>query len=135
MMKKWIAAVVFAVFSGLTCVADTVAWDPNPPEERVVGYTVFWGTTSKSSPNFTSYTNSVQVLNGATSYTFPNGTFTIGNKYYIAVDAFNGYGLHSDYSEEIVVDLTLPEYRKPTSPGPLKVTITYVQGQLVIIIQ
>lgn len=76
----------------------TVAWDPNPPEENVTGYVVHYGTSSRATPGFTAYDSQVDAGNVTQQdLDLPDSTAT----YYIAVTAYNGQGLNSDYSAEI----------------------------------
>lgn len=86
----------------------TIAWDPNPPEEQVTGYSVYYGAISRTMPGFTSYDGQIDVGNVTLV------TLDIPKRY-IAVVAYNAYGLRSDYSKEL--DLSAP--RLPTTPTAL----------------
>jgi len=70
----------------------TVSWDPSPDSD-VVGYKLYFGTSSRN------YTNSVDVGN-TTSFTLTN--LEAGKIYYIAATAYDTEGLESDFSEEVV---------------------------------
>ena len=72
-----------------------LAWDPSP-EANVVGYKVYWGTTSLQ------YTDNADVGLTATptapSYLLTG--LTCGRTYFIAVTAYNDALLESTYSNE-----------------------------------
>ncbi len=71
-------------------------WDPNP-EPDLAGYVLVWG----SAPGV--YTQSTTVDGTTVSHEvldLPDGTW------YFAVRAFNAAGLHSTYSNEVVINLT-----------------------------
>lgn len=85
--------------------AVTLAWDPNPPEEQVTGYIVYWGDLSRNDPNWTSYSQERDV--GSETQT----TIEIQGPgpYFFAAIAYNALGLHSDYSDELSIPgLTCP---------------------------
>lgn len=76
----------------------TVAWDRNPPEEAVTGYIIHWGSTSRASPTFQGYDVSVDV-GDVTEATVELPS--VAALFYLAVVAYNGYGLRSDFSAEL----------------------------------
>lgn len=80
--------------------APRIAWDPNPPEENVTGYLVYWGAASRYSDGWTAYENELDVGNVTESppITVPDDRFT-----WFAVKAYNAAGLRSDYSAEVYV--------------------------------
>ncbi len=78
----------------------TVAWDPNPPEEKVVGYVVSYGGVSRHDPAFSGYGHEVNVPGTAVSLEFGDDTGGV----YLAVSAYNESGLRSDYSVELRAD-------------------------------
>jgi hypothetical protein len=56
----FIALMGFIPISGALAASITLAWDPNPPEDEVAGYVVYYGKTSGS------YTGVVDVGNMTT---------------------------------------------------------------------
>lgn len=77
----------------------TLAWDENPPEEGVAGYVIHYGTASRAAADFKAYEGRVDVgKTTAAAITLPDEDAT----YYLAVVAYNEYGLSSDYSAEVV---------------------------------
>jgi len=83
-----------------------LAWDPNT-ESDVVGYKIYYGTSSKS------YTGSVDVGN-VTSYHLTG--LSKGETYYISVSAYNASGSESGYSSEVsgvATETTLPVSETP----------------------
>lgn len=82
--------------------APRLVWDPNPPEEGVTSYTVYWGTTSRHDPLFQGYDESRDT--GATELPLPlpDG---VDATYFAAVVARNAAGLTSDYSTEVTIDV------------------------------
>jgi hypothetical protein len=90
---------LFASFIGFLFVSPsyavgaqlTVAWDPNP-EADIKGYRVYCGTASRS------YSNPFDV-GKATSYTLVN--LAPGQKFFIAVTAYNTANKESSFSNEV----------------------------------
>ncbi len=87
----------------LTASADaatsvTLAWDPNPPGENVIGYVIHYGQTSRSAPGFSGYASSVDVGN-QTQGTVAGLDET--KDHYFAVVAYNAQQVRSDYSLEV----------------------------------
>lgn len=97
----------------------TLAWDPNPPEEKVTSYTVYWGNTSRTAQGFTEYENS-KVCGNVTecSVDVPAWRGTT----YFAVTATNAQGLSSDYSAEVSQDFT--PYTSPSVPTNVRIVIS-----------
>jgi len=83
----------------------TVAWDANPVEEQVTGYLLHYGEVSATDAAFSGYDVEVNVGN-VTEYTvdLPDATAV----YYLAVVAYNGMGLRSDYSAEVTREVASP---------------------------
>lgn len=97
-MKKYFLPGVFVLWACCAHAAPvTVAWAPNPPAEGVTGYTVHWGPQSRSVVGWTAYPNRQDTA--ATSLAVDIQAFPA----YLAVTAFNQYGLRSDYSVELHV--------------------------------
>jgi hypothetical protein len=69
----------------------SLAWDPSP-DSNVIGYNVYYGTTSGDYSSMTSVQN-------ITSTTISN--LTAGKTYYFAVTAFDANGVESTFSNEI----------------------------------
>jgi hypothetical protein len=69
-----------------------LAWDPNPPEDGVAGYVVYYGKASGR------YTWTVDVGN-ATTCTLTGLTPEV--TYYIAVTAYDEFDNESDFSDEV----------------------------------
>ncbi len=72
----------------------TIAWDPVP---GVDGYKVYYGTSSRV------YQNTVDVGN-VTTFTLSN--LDSGKVYYLAVTSYENGGVESDFSEELVLNIT-----------------------------
>jgi hypothetical protein len=96
-----LAGILFSVQPAIAATV-TLAWDPNP-ESDVVGYRLYYGTTSRAYPNVTDVgkvtTSSVSGLVSGTTYFF-------------AVTAYNSAALESAYSAEITY--TVPASIAPT---------------------
>lgn len=104
------------LWGGNVFAADlTVAWDANPVEEEVVSYTVHWGQAPRSSAGFAGYPQSADVT--GTTYALPE---LAPGQWYVAVTAYNRYGLRSDYSSELYLGLT-----KPSTVNRVNVTVTH----------
>ena len=80
--------------------APRLAWDPNPPEEGVTGYTVYWGRVSRHDPVFAGYEASADT--DATEYALPLPADR-NTLYFAALVARNAHGLASDYSVEVTI--------------------------------
>lgn len=90
-----------------------LAWDPNPAQERVTGYKIHYGPAS-------GHYDHVEDAGNVTQYMLkglPPG------RYYIAATAYDSYKNASDYSKELVVDVTETSYTVP-SPGMADLMIT-----------
>ncbi len=83
----------------------TLAWDPSP-DGTVVGYYVYYGTSSRN------YPNRVDVGN-ATSRTVQN--LTAGQTYFFAVTAYNAARAESGYSNEVSAAIPAPPPPATTS--------------------
>jgi hypothetical protein len=109
-----------------TCVGRTeqsvsLAWDANP-ETNIVGYRLYYGTTSQSLTN---------TVNAGLQVTATVIGLREGETYYFAVTAFNSEGLESDFSDQVsypvpaVSLVTSP----PGSPGePMRLGFDAVPG-------
>jgi hypothetical protein len=80
------------VFSEASAATITLAWNPNPPEDEVTGYAVYYGTASGK------YTWTKDVGN-VTTCTITG--LTAGVTYYIVLTAYDKYGNESDFSDEV----------------------------------
>ena len=108
------------------CVAHSfklkLAWDPNPPEEQVVGYRLYYGTESCDSslscvyPSRSGLIKASRCKDGMCEYTFSR--LAKGLTYYLSLVAQNAYGLESGFSGEVSVNTC--EYRL----GPKKKEIS-----------
>src|SRR5512137_2981945 len=104
--RAWVTGFVLLAISSLGGIQSaeawtvTVAWDANPPAESVTGYVVHYGAVSRAETGFTAYQSEVDVGNVTQwSLDLPNPSAT----YYVAVTAYNQFGLRSDYSAELSV--------------------------------
>lgn len=87
-----------------------VSWDPNPPEENVLGYKIYYGTNARVYDVVVDVGNVTNaVLEG----------FQGPRTYYFAATAYNSYG-ESDFSEEVSVTIPSP----PEPPGGLWVLLS-----------
>jgi fibronectin type 3 domain-containing protein len=77
------------------CSRVTLAWDPNPPEDNVIGYKVYYGIESNA------YTTVLDVAN-VTLVKIRH--LEKGKLYYFAVTAYDVEGQESDFSQELVVN-------------------------------
>ncbi len=77
----------------------SIAWDPNPDEEVVLGYVVEWGTVSGV------YTNSVDA-GSVLAYLITS--LTVGTTYYISIKAYNSLGFSGDAIEISGVAVATP---------------------------
>ncbi len=76
-----------------------LAWDP-VNDERVAGYKIYYGTSSKN------YTNFVNV-GKSTSYTLTG--LTEGKVYYIAATSYDSQSKESSFSSELVVNIPITD--------------------------
>ena len=81
----------------------TLAWDPTP---GIVGYRLYQGTES----GIYTQTND---LGNITKTTVPG--LTIGTTYYFVVTAYDGLGLESPFSSELMVSVAAPQPPPPPS--------------------
>lgn len=78
----------------------TLAWDANPPEEKVTGYVVHAGTTTQAQSAFDKYQVEVDVGNRLTcTLALPDGV----TEFYFSVTARNAEGVVSEFSDEVSV--------------------------------
>lgn len=124
-MKKSVVAVMVAVLVLMcgTAMAENVvkfAWDPNPPEEKVVGYRVYQSTVSG---NYNKETGKVCDTpdTACTVENVPDGT------YFWVATAYDAAGNESAYSNEVTKALD------STPPNPPKgftaITINIIVGK------
>lgn len=108
--------VVFSLITPSRCCSKTVwlAWDPNPPEENVVGYRVYKGPVSRFDPAFASY-GPEQDVGDVTKCPIEVPDAPVD--FFAAVVAYNAYGLQSDYSEEVTISSSTPEGGSASSGG------------------
>ena len=77
----------------------TLAWDPNPPEEGVIGYVLLYGRTSRHDPVFGSFESEVDVgLRTQQTVQLPHPD----EPYFFSVVAYNRVGLRSGFSVEVM---------------------------------
>jgi hypothetical protein len=76
-----------------------LAWEANPPEDKVSGYVVEYGLTSSSDPQFTGYEHVVPV-NNQTRLKLTN---LENKKYYVSIRPVSG-NIQGELSGEIVMD-------------------------------
>jgi cytochrome c oxidase assembly protein Cox11 len=88
----FIALMGFMPISAAIAASITLAWDPNPPEDEVAGYVVYYGKTPGR------YTGTVDVGN-LTTCTLAG--LTPGVPYYIALTAYDASDTESDLSAEV----------------------------------
>ena len=93
-----------------------LAWDPPEISTDATGYMVHYGTASGA------YSQGVDVGN-TTSY--PVSNLIDGQTYYFAVTAYNAAGYQSDYSNEVSIMTSLPQYLLVTlKPGAGQGTVS-----------
>jgi hypothetical protein len=97
--------VAMLLAAGTAWGAPRLVWDPNPPEENVTQYTVYWGATSRHDPAFQGYDESRDT--GTTELLLPLPDDTDAT-YFGAVVARSASGLSSDYSTEVTIDIGNP---------------------------
>jgi len=109
-----IAAIVLAycllATAGQASISVAVAWDPNPADEAVTHYTLYWSPVSRETPAaFTGFDDAYQMQVSASGEPDQPITATIPNLpddttlCYFSVTAHNEAGLASDYSAELGV--------------------------------
>jgi hypothetical protein len=85
-----------------------LAWDPNPPEEQVVGYRLYYGTESCDSSLSCVYQSRSPFIKASKcsdmDCEYSYSRLAKGLTYYIALVAQNEYGLESDFSSEISIN-------------------------------
>jgi len=113
-----------SVPTGLTALGDNVgcaslSWNANP-ESDIVGYTIYYGTSSVAQGQASAYSDSLVVLDVTTGAVcgLPDGT------YYFALKARNGFGLWSGYSSEASTDVTNGNTTGPLPPQQVQVNET-----------
>lgn len=85
-----------------------LAWDPNPPEEQVSGYRLYYGTESCGSSLSCVYQHRSRLIradrckDGVCVYTFSR--LDNGLTYYLALAAENKDGLESSFSGEVSIN-------------------------------
>ena len=105
-------ALVAMIFLLAPCIAHSfklkLAWDPNPPEEEVVGYRLYYGTErcddslSCVYPSRSSLIKANRCSDGVCEYTYSR--LAKGLTYYLSLVAQNAYGLESDFSGQVSVN-------------------------------
>ena len=115
-------ALVAMVFLLAPCIAHSfklkLAWDPNPPEEEVVGYRLYYSTESCDGSLSCVYQSRSPLIKASRCSDviceYKYSRLAKGLTYYLALVAQNAYGLESNFSGEISVNTC--EY----SVGPKK---------------
>jgi hypothetical protein len=87
----FLLALTFLLAQSALAAGIKLAWDPNT-ESDVVGYKVYFGTSSRS------YGSPIDIRS-VTVYLLEN--LTMGQVYYIAVTAYDSSGYESGYSNEV----------------------------------
>jgi len=102
-MKKIFAILLLLTFLVAPVFAQNktavLSWNPNS-ETDIAGYRAYYGMASRD------YTVKIDVGNVITCE-IPG--LAVGMVYYFAVTAYNTSGLESDYSDEVSVNLMLPD--------------------------
>jgi hypothetical protein len=85
-----------------------LAWDPNPPEEQVAGYRLYYGTESCDTSLPCVYQSRSSFIKVSkcddTVCEYSYSRLAKGLTYYLALVAQNEYGLESDFSGEISIN-------------------------------
>ena len=104
---RWALLVVFLTTSLGRVHAEPIklVWEPSP--DVVEGYSLGWGTRSGAYDQFAT------ILAPTTTHTqdLPEGTW------YMAVRAYDHRGLHSIYSNEVMVVVERPVPTRPDAPA------------------
>lgn len=106
-MKKLL--VIALLMLAATARGVILEWDANPPDEAVVGYRVYVGTSERAYVNF--------FPAAGTALYIDNAALSFGTNYF-AVTALNADGLESPYSEEVSWVRVRP---LPTAPLRLRI--------------
>lgn len=111
-MKKLI--LLFFVFVSMSSLGGVMlAWDPSPPEQDVVKYTLYWGTSSGAYLN----DQKMEILSPPSAPVNEGELILPGGKtYFVAVTATNVGGLESGYSNEI-------SFSVPAGPTNLRLKV------------
>jgi len=105
-------ALVAMIFLLAPCVAHSfklkLAWDPNPPEEEVVGYRLYYSTESCDGSLSCVYQSRSPLIKASRCSDviceYKYSRLAKGLTYYLSLVAQNAYGLESDFSGEISVN-------------------------------
>ncbi len=111
---------VFGIVSVVFAGGVIVSWDPNS-EPDLLGYKVYWGTSSRN------YTN-VKDVGNSTTYTIAN--LAEGLKYFFAVTAYDTAYNESDFSVEVsytvpINDITPPEIISASLKSATELELVY----------
>ena len=112
-MKRFLCllALIVAPFVSFGAQSVTLAWDANPPEDNVVGYRLYYGSTTTGE-----YTASIDISGGLLQT--PVVDLVEGRTYYFALTAYNSC-CESLFSDEVVY--TVP--RPPVKPARLRIVV------------
>ncbi len=100
--------IIYCLFLSIASAAQIkIAWDPNPPEDAVIGYKACYGTSATN-------INVCEEVGNFTEYIIEN--LIPGQKYFIAVKAYNNYG-ESGFSNIVET----PFYTIDTNPSGLQI--------------
>lgn len=92
--KLAILAAIFLAAIHAQTASVRLTWDPNPPEDQVTGYKVYWSTVSGI------YDGVPDTIGNRTAHTLSE--LAPGRTYYFVVTAYNSAG-ESGYSNEQTV--------------------------------
>src|SRR4030066_820807 len=103
--------------SALAAQTIKLAWDapdfPAPPPSDLVGYKIYFGTSSRTgddpkSCGMCGYTTKIDLIGNQTNYnlTIPNP----GNKYFISVTAYDNSNNESVFSNEVAKEPAPPDF-------------------------
>lgn len=91
----------------------TVTWLPSRPGDGVVGYVLYYGTTSRYEPGFAEYDHGMDVGNRSSHRLALSAP---PEEYFFAVATYNQAGFESDYSNELVAGQAVPPPPNPDTP-------------------
>ena len=99
----WVGTILFIFIGFWSLSGESFAatcsfqWSPNPPEEDVLGYKLYYGATSRNDAGFIQYDYVIDVGN-VSSYVI--SALEPGTMYYFAITAFNAVG-EGEWCDEV----------------------------------